>query len=224
MIHIIAIIEDDNTIRAELSAFLRGNGFDTIEITDYENADIKIISANPQLVLLDINLPYSNGLTICQKIRRHSQIPVIFVTSCNTSMDELNCLMNGGDDYISKPFQPPILLARIKSVLKRTSKQNESESFIYEHNGVILDAGAGTLCYNGKKADLTKNELKICCYLFTRPGIIISRSELIDYLWDNGVYIEDNILSVQITRLRNKLHEIGSENFIETKRGLGYKI
>lgn len=220
----IAIIEDDSSIRSELSTYLNNSGYETTQITDFKNAPQQIMKENADLVLLDINLPDISGMIICRELRKVSKIPIIFVTSCSTTMDEINCLMIGGDDYVSKPFQPAVLLARISSVLKRCGKQNNSPEQKYCVNGVTLDVSGAKISKDDKSSELTKNELKICCCLFSHPDIVVSRNELIDFLWDNQVYIEDNVLSVQVTRLRAKLKDIGADGFIETKRGLGYKI
>lgn len=138
-------------------------------------------------------------------------------------MDELNCIIRGGDDYISKPYQPPILLARIAALLKRTKKSTDKKSdTILECGNVRLDTSVALIYKDNKKAELTKNEMKILYYLFANKGKIISREELIDYLWDNDVFIDDNALSVNVTRIRNKLKELDEEKLIQTKRGMGY--
>ena len=150
-------------------------------------------------------------------------MPVIFVTSRTDSMDELNGMLKGGDDYIMKPFQPPILLARIAAVLKRTRKAGAEEAK-QVHRGVELDTGKGCAGYQGKWIDLSKNELKILYYLFLHKNEIVSRMDLVEYLWDQQVFIDDNTLSVNVTRLRSRLEEIGVCDFIQTKRGMGYRI
>ena len=191
--------------------------------TDYKNAADDILSVNPDMVLLDVNLEGISGLTICDRLREKSDVPIIFVTGNNTSMDELNCIIRGGDDYISKPYQPPILLARIAALLKRTKKSTDKKSdTILECGNVRLDTSVALIYKDNKKAELTKNEMKILYYLFANKGKIISREELIDYLWDNDVFIDDNALSVNVTRIRNKLKELDEEKLIQTKRGMGY--
>ncbi len=219
----ILIVEDDENIREELKSLLCNSGYMAEYVTDYINAATQILLSKPDLVLLDVNLPKISGLTICDQIRRESDMPIIFVTGNRTSMDELNCIMRGGDDYISKPYQFPILLARIASLLKRTLKSNKAEqNTTFICSGVELDISTAIVTDGQKRVELTRNELKILFYLFKNKGKIISRTELVDFLWDNEVFIDDNALSVNITRIRNKLKELNKENLIQTKRGLGY--
>ena len=218
----IIIVEDDKEIREELKILLQNSGYEVIAISEFENVANKILEEQAHLVLLDINLPNKNGFEICNKVRSKSKIPIIFVTSRNNSMDELNGIMLGGDDYIEKPYNVPILLARIQNLLNRTySKQQESK---IEYKKIELDTLKSTISYQGKQIELTKTELKTLYYLFTNKDKIIPRADIINFLWDNEVYADDNSLSVIITRLREKLKEIGIDNLIETKRGQGYKI
>ncbi len=220
---IIYIVEDDDNIREELKLLLNTSGYEVRTTTDYKNAADDILNVNPDMVLLDVNLEGISGLTICDRLREKSDVPIIFVTGNNTSMDELNCIIRGGDDYISKPYQPPILLARIAALLKRTKKSSDKKSdTILECGNVRLDTSVALIYKDNKKAELTKNEMKILYYLFANKGKIISREELIDYLWDNDVFIDDNALSVNVTRIRNKLKELDEEKLIQTKRGMGY--
>lgn len=179
----------------------------------------------PDLILLDIQLPGTDGLKVCRDIRKKTDVPIIFVTSRSNSMDELNGMMMGGDDYITKPYQAPILLARIAAVLKRTGHNKAPENPLrFTWKGCELDMLQGTLTYEGRSEQLTRNELRICCNLFSRAGQIISREELIDDLWENQIFIDDNTLSVNITRIRGKMKEIGLENLIVTRRGQGYQL
>lgn len=223
MTPIIYIVEDDDNIREELKLLLNTSGYEVRTTTDYKNAADDILNVNPDMVLLDVNLEGISGLTICDRLREKSDVPIIFVTGNNTSMDELNCIIRGGDDYISKPYQPPILLARIAALLKRTKKSSDKKpDTILECGNVSLDTSVALIYKDNKKAELTKNEMKILYYLFENKGKIISREELIDYLWDNDVFIDDNALSVNVTRIRNKLKELDEEKLIQTKRGMGY--
>lgn len=219
----IMIIEDEANIRIELKTILENALYNVVLVDKFENVVKQIIDENPDIILLDVNLPNRSGLDICMDLRKISDIPIIFVTSKNTSMDELNCITLGGDDYISKPYNPPILLARISSILKRTRKITENKN-VLTHKGVTLDVLNATVKYNDDYIELSKTEMKILYYLFLNKDKIVGRISLVEYLWDNQSFIDDNTLSVNITRIRNKLSEIGVENFIETKRGLGYKI
>ena len=219
----IIIVEDDREIREELKILLQNRAYEVKIISEFENIEDKILKENAHLVLLDINLPNKNGYEICSKLRAKSKIPIIFVTSRNNSMDELKGIMLGGDDYIEKPYNVPILLARIQNLLNRTYSSEKKNSEI-EYKGITLDTLKSTIKYQEKEIELTKTEIKTLHYLFTNKEKIIARADIINYLWDNEVYAEDNSLSVIITRLREKLKEIGIENLIETKRGQGYKI
>lgn len=220
----IMIVEDDAEIRFELKTLLEHSFYEVQAIDEFSEVEQKIMDASPDLVLLDVNLPNESGIRICSKLRTVSDVPIIFVTSQNTSMDELNCIMMGGDDFIAKPYNAPILLARIAAVLKRTSKVNQEKNNLLVHKHLTLDIIAGQMEADGKRQDLSKTELKILYYLIEHKGEIVPRLELVEYLWDNQVYIDDNTLSVNMTRIRNKLEEIGIVNYIETKRGLGYKV
>ena len=219
----IIIVEDDKEIREELKILLENSGHQVKLVTDFENVAQKIIDEQAHLVLLDINLPNKSGYEICSKIRTKSNIPIIFVTSRNNSMDELKGIMLGGDDYIEKPYNVPILLARIQNLLNRTYQKENKESKI-EYKGVVLDILKSTIKYQEKEIELTKTEIKTLYFLLQHKDIIVPRADIINYLWDNEVYAEDNSLSVIITRIREKIKELGIDNFIETKRGQGYKL
>mgnify|MGYP000628489351 FL=1 len=219
----IIIVEDDKEIREELKILLENSGHQVKLVTDFENVAQKIIDEQAHLVLLDINLPNKSGYEICSKIRTKSNIPIIFVTSRNNSMDELKGIMLGGDDYIEKPYNVPILLARIQNLLNRTYQKENKESKI-EYKGVVLDILKSTIKYQEKEIELTKTEIKTLYFLLQHKDIIVPRADIINYLWDNEVYADDNSLSVIITRIREKIKELGIDNFIETKRGQGYKL
>ncbi|WP_032122445.1 response regulator transcription factor [Clostridium amazonitimonense] len=220
----IIVVEDDLNIRTELNILLQNALYDVVVIENFENVDKQIIDSNGDIVLLDVNLPGKSGLEICRNIRNNSDIPIIFVTSNNTSMDELNCITMGGDDYVSKPYNVPVLLARIASILKRTKKGKDNNDTRLIYKEIVLDILAGTIKYKNEEVEMSKNELKILFYLFKHNGEIVKRADLIEYLWDNQIFIDDNTLSVNMTRIRGKLEKVGVKNFIETKRGLGYKI
>lgn len=218
----VMIIEDEKDIRDELELLLRNEGYQ-VEVPD-EFGDIgrRIDELGPDLVLLDIGLGSADGFALCMEIRKRSQIPIIFVTSRDSAIDELKALSLGGDDYITKPYNIPVLMARIKAVLRRENSTRQGE--IVEVNGVRLDLMKGCIGYGGQICDLTKNEIKILACLMNHPGEIVSRADMIEYLWDNQIYIDDNTLSVNMTRLRSKLTGLGLSDYIRTKRGMGYKI
>ena len=219
----IIIVEDDKEIREELTILLQNSGYEVKAIAEFENVAEKILENQPHLVLLDINLPNKSGYEICSKIRSKSKVPIIFVTSRNNSMDELKGIMLGGDDYIEKPYNVPILLARIPSLLNRIYA-NENKESVLEYKGIELNLLKSTVRFEGKELELTKNEVKTLHYFFSNKDKIIARADIIDFLWDNGVYADDNSLSVIVTRLRDKLKYIGIDDLIETRRGQGYKI
>lgn len=218
----ILIIEDDPIIRSELQLLLTGNNYETILITDFSITIQAVKSTNPHLILLDIKLPNKSGFSLCSQIRSFSQVPIIFVTSCCTDMDELSSILLGGDAFLTKPYNTAILLAKIASLLKRAYPSDQQESLSYQ--GVLLHLDSGKVEYAGKQVDLTKNELKILYYLFKHAGTICSRADLIDYLWDNQLYVDDNTLSVNINRIRDKLSSIALYDFIKTKHRQGYLL
>lgn len=218
------VIEDEKNVREELQMLLESAGYEVIITEEFEEIPRQICRGVPDLVLLDINLPGQNGREICKEVRKESDIPIIFVTSESNTVDEVNGILAGGDDYVTKPYHPSLLLARIAAVLKRTTKQSEEEIYIFSHRGVTLDIRAYKLSHGEKQVEISKNECKLLHYLFEHKGEVVSRLELIEYLWDNEVFIDDNALSVTVTRIRNRLEEIGVEGLIETKRGVGYRI
>lgn len=220
----IALIEDEPAIRQELTLLLQNALYEVTALRDFANAASAALAASPDLILLDIKLPGASGFDICTEVRAVSDVPILFLTSQTSAADELNGMLKGGDDYITKPFHPPILLARIAAVLKRTKKAGARELNKLEYKGVVLDIARGSIGYQGSHCELTKNEFKILHYLFQNTGRIIPRIELIEYLWDNQVFIDDNTLSVNMTRLRGKLEHLGVQNFVETKRGMGYRL
>ncbi len=220
----IALIEDEPAIRQELTLLLQNALYEVTALHDFANAASAALAASPDLILLDIKLPGASGFDICTEVRAVSDVPILFLTSQTSAADELNGMLKGGDDYITKPFHPPILLARITAVLKRTKKAGARELNKLEYKGVVLDIARGSIGYQGSHCELTKNEFKILHYLFQNTGRIIPRIELIEYLWDNQVFIDDNALSVNMTRLRGKLEHLGVQNFVETKRGMGYRL
>lgn len=220
----ILIVEDDQTIREELQMSLMAAGYEACIMEDFSDPAGIALAQAPDLILLDVNLPGKSGLSICEEIRQSSRVPVIFVTANNTPMDELNGMLLGGDDYVTKPYQLPVLLAHIGAVLRRTLGNGTGTQKKPEYKGVTLDTAAACVRKGSEKCDLTKNEVKILHCLFEHPGDFVSRADIIDYLWDNEVFIDDNTLSVNVTRIRNKLDSIGVKDFIETKRGLGYRI
>ncbi len=220
----ILIIEDEAVIRRELKILLENAMYEVAVLTEFHHILPQIAEQSPDLILLDINLPGCSGFDLCTQIRGEMGVPVIFLTSRTDSMDELNGILKGGDDYITKPYQAPILLARVGAVLKRTMGGRLKEQTQFVHKDVRLDIAGCVLTCRDKQAELTKAEMKILYRLFKRPGEYVSRTDLIEYLWENKIFIDDNTLSVHMTRIREKLKSIGVHELIVTKRGLGYRI
>lgn len=220
----IFLIEDEPKLRQELIATLSKNGYQCQTTEHYESAAEEILKASPDLVLLDINLPETDGFNICRELRLTSKIPIIIVTSRNTSMDEVFALHVGADDFITKPYNVHVLLARIERLLKRTVQNEDGRELTLTHKGVTLDIRKSEVSYQGKRAELTKNELGILRVLLENKGSIIPRNEMIRELWEQDEFVEDATLTVNINRLRKKLEEIGIEDFLITRRGQGYQV
>ena len=218
----ILIVEDEPLIRNELTILLQSNGYETAAPDEFSDVTGQIKAEQPHLILLDIKLPGTSGFSLCTQIRTFSEVPIIFVTSCNTDMDELNSIMLGGDAFITKPYNTAILLAKIASLLRRAYPVQQSEQMAC--GGAVLRLESSSLDYNGQSVELTKNELKILYYLFKNAGKICSRVDLVEFLWDNQLYVDDNALSVNINRIREKLAGIGLTDFIKTKHRQGYTI
>ncbi len=219
----ILIVEDDEKLRDELQIFLNNNGYKAESIKTFDNTIQEILKINPDLILLDINLPGADGEFICKEIRKQSNMPIIMVTSRDNELDELLSINNGADHYITKPFNIHILLAKISSLLKRTNMMIENNNII-DAKDFILNTSKSTIEKEGKFIELTKNEYRILKYLVENREKIVSREDIMECLWDNESFIDDNTLTVNITRLRNKLEELGLKELLETKRGQGYML
>ncbi len=217
----ILIVEDDEKLSKELEKFLSQNGYEASRITNFENVINDILNSKCNMVLLDINLPGNNGEYICKEVRKISDVPIVMITSVDSELDELISLNYGADDYITKPFNLQILLAKIATILKRTSSNNKDQTKINCEN-FILNLSKSTIEKDGKEIELTKNEFKILYYLVQNRGKIVSREELMNYLWDSEMFVDDNTLTVNITRIRNKLEEVNLKDILETRRGQGY--
>ncbi len=214
----ILIIEDDVSICLELKELLDNASYEGIVLNDFENVYEEVIHIKPDLILLDINIPKMNGELLLQKIRKESNVPIIMVTSKNNEADEVLSMSYGADDYITKPYNPTILLLRINAIFKRM--ENKSEVLNYCDLKIIPKRGV--IKNEEEEILLTKNEMLIFTYLLTKKGNIVTRDELMTDLWNNDEYINDNALTVNISRLRSKLKEIGYEDAIETRKGQGY--
>lgn len=216
------IIEDDFKIRTELAVLLSKYGYEGVFPSDFKSILDDIFIFNPKLILLDINLPYFDGYYICREIRKKSNVPIIVVTSRNSDIDELMSMNLGADDFIVKPYNTSILLARIESVLRRTNGDGQKQQISL--NDLYLDTSKCIASYQDKQTELSKNEFKILYMLMKNSGRIISRDEIMNELWQSDEFVDDNTLTVNINRLRKKLEEIGIKDFLITKRGQGYMV
>ena len=219
----ILIIEDDEKLRCELETFLNKNGFVATSLNKFDNAVEDILNEKANLLLLDINLPYTDGEFICKEIRKTSNVPIIMVTSRDNEMDELLSLNYGADQYVTKPYNIQILLAKIVGLLKRNQNAGNNPDKI-DCGEFILNTAGRIIEKEDNKVELTKNEYKILEYLVLHRQQVISRDEIMDYLWESEEFVDDNTLNVNIKRLRTKLEELGLIDQIETRRGHGYLL
>ena len=217
----ILIVEDDEKLRAELEKFLKNNGYNISTISKFDNITEDILNKNADLVLLDINLPGADGEYICKEIRKTSNVPIIMITCRDNELDELISLNNGADQYVTKPYNLQILLAKISGLLKRNQRTDMKQNKI-DFKDFILDVSKSVIEVNNKQVELTKNEFKILHFLTLNRGKIVPREDIMEYLWDSEAFIDDNTLTVNIKRLRNKLEELNLQDLIETRRGQGY--
>ena len=214
----IIIIEDDKTISEELKELLDNAGYEGIILNDFPNIKQKILKLKADLILLDINLPIINGELLLKEIRKETDIPIIMVTSRNNEIDEALSISYGADDYITKPYNPNILLLRIGAVLKRIN----SNLNIVAYKDLKINVEKGIIQKEDKEIILTKNEMIIFCYLLNHQNKVVTRDELMTYLWNNEEFINDNALTVNISRLRTKLKDLGYSEAINTRKGIGY--
>lgn len=214
----ILIIEDEIELREELKVLLDENGYEGIILESFENIKQDTLSVNADLILLDIKIPYTNGQQLLKEIRKESDVPIIMVTSKNTEMDEVLSMSYGADDYITKPYNPVLLLLRIEAILKRVNKSNNNLNY----NHVKVNLLKSTLEYEDKELLLSKNEMSIFYFMLMNKGKIVSRDAIMNYLWGNDRFIDDNTLTVNINRLRKKLETIDLKGVIETRREQGY--
>lgn len=217
----ILIVEDDKKLRKELETFLTKHGFIAKGLEKFDNTIQDILNENADLILLDINLPYTDGEFVCKEVRKTSDVPIIMVTSRDNEIDELMSLNYGADQYVTKPYNIQILLAKINGLLKR-NKKSDKEMQEIDCDGFKLNIAERVIEKDEQKIELTKNEYTILYYLAKNRGKIVSRDEIMDYLWESEEFIDDNTLSVNVKRLRGKLEELGLVDRIETRRGQGY--
>ena len=218
----IYVVEDEVTIRREVITLLERYGYETAACEDFPEVITDIEKECPDLILLDINLPYKDGYQLCKEIREMRTTPVIMLTSQDSEMEEVMSLKAGADDFVAKPYHPQVLLAHIETVLKRSAPAAYTDKITYK--GVTLNRSSAKLEYQGEVMELTRNELRILNLLMGNPGEVVARDDIMEELWQDGEFIDENTLNVSIVRLRKRLAAMGIENFIETKRGMGYRV
>lgn len=219
----IMIVEDDEIISGEVEKYLKNWGYHVKCIKDFGSVIEEFADFNPHLVLMDISLPYYNGYYWCEEIRKVSKVPIIFISSAADNMNIIMAMNMGGDDFIPKPFELSVLLAKVQAVLRRTYDFGGQTSLL-EYRGAILDIGNQTLTFEGEQIELTKNEFKILKKLLENKEKTVSRDTIMMTLWESDSFVDDNTLTVNMTRLRKKLDNAGMKDFIKTKKGLGYYV
>ena len=219
---LIYVVEDDAAIRGELIEVLERNGFDTVAATDFAQVTEDIIAAHPDLVLLDLTLPGTDGQFVCRELRAASDVPIIVLTSRVTEIDEVMSMTMGADDFIPKPYSARVLVARIQALLRRAAGPDPKSGL--EYKGLTLDLSRSVAVAAGGQVELTKNEMRILALLMRRAGTIVSREALMRELWDSDAFVDDNTLTVNINRLRATLEKIGVTGYLTTHRGRGYSV
>ena len=219
----ILIVEDDMTIAKVLAAHLEKWGYETRCAENFKNIMNDFLDFEPQLLMLDIGLPFFNGFHWCQEIRKVSQVPIMFLSSLDDNMNIVMAMNMGGDEFIEKPFDLNVVTAKVQALLRRTYAFQGSSNLL-EHDGIMLNLGDATVLYQDQKVELTKNEFRILQILFERAGKIVSRDEIIERLWGSDEFIDDNTLTVNVARLRKKLESVGRKDMIRTKKGIGYMV
>ena len=221
--HRIFIVEDDKMIAESVQKHLQQWGYEVVVATDFSNILGEVTKAGPDLILLDITLPNFNGFYWCREIRKMYKLPIIFISSASDNMNIVMAMDMGGDDFIAKPFDLSVLTAKIGAMLRRSYSFSGQMSAL-EHKGAILNMVDDTVTYNGEKIELSKNEAQIMTLLMENAGSIVSRDLIMMQLWDSDNFIDDNTLTVNITRIRKKRKDIGLDDFIKTKKGRGYIV
>ena len=220
----VLLVEDEPTIRETVADELEKWGFKVWTSTNFEHILNDFLAQSPQLVLLDINLPYFDGFYWCRKIREVSKVPIIFLSSRDNPMDMVMAMNMGGDDFMQKPFYTDVLVAKIQALMRRTYSYTQTETNVVEYEGVLLNLQSAEVTYHNQILELTKNEFKILQILMQNIGSIVSRDNIMRKLWENESFVDDNTLTVNVARVRKKLAELGKEEFIHTKKGQGYII
>ncbi len=219
----ILIVEDDRSIAEAIAAHMAQWGLSAEMVTDFRAVMADFARVQPHLVLMDISLPFMSGYHWCSEIRKVSPVPVIFISSASENMNIIMAMNMGGDDFIAKPFDPGVLVAKVQALLRRTYDYGNA-ALLLEHNGAILNTGDSALMFNGQKIELTKNEFRILLTLMQNKGKVVSREKLMEALWQTDAFVDENTLTVNVGRLRKKLDAVGLKDFIATKIGMGYSV
>ena len=219
----ILIVEDDEIIAGLVKKHLESWGYQVDLISDFSQVLAEFVQKDPQLVLLDLKLPFFNGFHWCEEIRKISQVPVIFLSSTADNMNMVMAMSRGADDFIAKPFDLEVLAAKVQAILRRTYSFGNTSNLM-EYKGTVLNLGNGTLTVGEQKLELTKNELKILQILYEHRGQVVSRDAIMTRLWESDSFVDDNTLTVNVTRLRKKIEGAGLKGFILTKKGMGYMV
>ena len=219
---LIYIVEDDEPIRTELAQVLERNGFATASCSTFDAVVEGIVAARPDLVLLDLTLPGTDGQLVCRELRERSDVPIIVLTSRVTEIDEVLSMTMGADDFVTKPYSSRVLIAHIQALLRRASAAPERN--VISHKGLELDLARSVASAAGGQVELTKNEMRILALLINNAGTIVSREAIMRDLWDSDAFVDDNTLTVNINRLRNTLEKIGVTGYLSTHRGRGYSV
>lgn len=219
----ICMVEDDPLIAKKVKNHLESWDYEVTLIEDFSNVMAEVEACNPHLILMDIKLPTYNGYYWCQEIRKTSKVPIMFLSSASDNMNIVMAVNMGGDDFLAKPFDLDVLTVKIQAMLRRSYDFVDAGDTL-EYRGMILNLGDAIVLYNGNRVELTRNELKILQTLLENKGKIVTRDILMTKIWESDDYIDENTLSVNVNRLRKKLAEMGLEELIVTKKGMGYKL
>ncbi|HAN94645.1 MAG: response regulator transcription factor [Limnochordia bacterium] len=219
----ILVVEDDEVIAGAIAKSVAKWGYEVECVSDFQDVLGHFVRFDPQLVLLDLSLPFYNGFHWCSEIRKLSKVPIIFISSASDNLNIVLAMNMGGDDFIVKPFDLTVLAAKIRALLRRTY-DFAGQTNLLEHKGAILNLSEATLTYQGEKVQLTRNEHRILQLLLENKGQVVTREALMNYLWETDSYVDDNTLTVNVTRLRRKLEGLGLRGLIVTKKSMGYMV
>lgn len=218
------LVEDDEALASALREQLTAYGFEVTRVTDYGNIPGEFSRVSAHLAILDVNLPKFDGFTICSRLRQITEVPILFVSARDSSMDQVMGLTVGGDDYLTKPFAPEVLVAKVQAMLRRAYEMAGGERDLVEYDGLILDVQSATIRSGERQVELTRNEFVVLFTLLNRHGKIVGREELMEALWNTNTFVDENTLNVNVNRVRKRLSEIRRENVIQTQKGQGYII